>query len=140
MKTNPDPRKEDGLLDAVLRDETWQAASVAFKAEALGAFRTRQRMRRLTRWGGGLCVLAVAIAGVMNWLRPARTAAPQIVRHPTVLPKPPERPGYLSDAELLRQFPAGSCFIAEVDGKKELIFFSPELERTYMAKANPPGN
>ncbi len=140
MKTNPDSERDGALLDAVLRDEAWQTASAALKAEALGTFRTRQRARRLARWGGGLCVLAAIVTGAVQWLGPARVASPQIARTPIAAPEPPERPGYLSDAELLSQFPAGSCFIAEVDGKKELIFVSLELERTYMAKANPPGN
>ena len=35
MRTNTDPERDDALLDAMLCDESWQAASAAFKAEAL---------------------------------------------------------------------------------------------------------
>ena len=46
-----------------------------------------------------------------------------------VLPTPDERPGALppiegelNDQELVALFPEGSCFIAEVNGKKKLVF------------------
>ena len=44
-------------------------------------------------------------------------------------------PRYLTDGELLALFPNGSCFLAEVDGKKELIFLDPEVERQCMSEA-----
>ncbi len=44
------------------------------------------------------------------------------------------------DDALLAAFPRGSCFIAEVDGKKELIFFNPQLKRTYVAESGARGN
>jgi hypothetical protein len=76
MRTNPDPEQDDALLDALLRDENWQSASAALKAEALGTFRARQRVRRLTRWAGSMVALAAVMAGLVHWLdRPA--AAPR---------------------------------------------------------------
>ena len=72
MRTNSDPERDDALLDAMLRDENWQTASAAFKAEALRTFRVRQRVRRLTRWAGSVAALAAVIAGVVHWFgRPA---------------------------------------------------------------------
>jgi hypothetical protein len=131
MKTNPD--REDTLLDAVLRDESWQTNNAAFKAEALGTFRTRQRVRRLTRWAGGAVVLAVVVAGAVHW-RGRPTATPrQFVASRVEAPKKTEKPRYLTDEELLASFPKGSCFIAEVDGKKELVFFDPNVERKFVA-------
>jgi hypothetical protein len=140
MKTNPDPERDDALLDAVLGDEGWQASSAAFKAEALGTFRTRQRQRRLTRWAACAAVVAVAGAGAMHWLG---GPAPKPQEVAVIRPEPPKvaaRPRYLSDAELLASFPAGSCFLAEVDGQKELIFLDPNVERTYVARPNPPSD
>jgi hypothetical protein len=50
----------------------------------------------------------------------------------------PENGKYLTDDELLALFPAGSCFLAEVDGKKKLVFFDPEVEREYVSDAGAP--
>jgi len=128
------------LLDATLRDETWQAASAAFKAEALRTFRVRQRVRRLTRWAGGVAALAAAIAGVAHWFSPRATAPRPIMVAHVEVPRAPAKPRLLTDAELVAAFPKGSCFIAEVDGKKELIFLDSKLERTYLARSGAPGD
>ena len=140
MRTNIDPERDDALLDAMLRDESWQAASAAVKAQALQTFRTRQRVRRLARWTGSVAALVVAIVGVAHWFSRGTTPArPIMVAHITV-PKAPDSPRHLTDAELVAAFPKGSCFIAEVDGRKELVFFDPEVERTYVARPGARGN
>jgi hypothetical protein len=140
MRTNPDPEREDALLDAALRDETWQAASTAFKAEALRTFRTRQRVRRLTRWAGSVAALAAVLAGLAHWVGRPVPAPRQVMVALTQAPKAPDKPRHLTDQDLVAAFPKGSCFIAEVDGRKELVFFDPEVERTYMARPGARGN
>ncbi len=40
-----------------------------------------------------------------------------------------------SDEELLALFPRGSCILAEIDGRKELVFLDPKLERLYLSRA-----
>jgi hypothetical protein len=45
----------------------------------------------------------------------------------------------LTDAELVAAFPKGSCFIAEVDGKKELVFFDPKVEHACVARSGARG-
>jgi len=133
MNTNPDPEREDALLNTVLRDESWQGTSAAFKAEAMGTFRARQRVRRLARWTSGALVLAAVVAGAVHWLgRPAK-APRQLAVKQAKPPEQTEKPRYLTDEELLASFPKGSCFLAEVDGKKELIFLDPNVERIYLA-------
>ena len=140
MRANSDPEREDALLDAMLRDETWQAASAGFKAEALRTFHARQRVRRLTRWAGSVAALAAVIAGVVHWLdRP--TPAPRQIRVALIeAPRAPEKPRHLTDQDLVAAFPKGSCFIAEVDGKKELVFLDPALQHTYVARSGAAGN
>jgi hypothetical protein len=140
MRLNPDPEREDALLDATLRDETWQAASAAFKAEAVRTFRTRQRVRRLTRWAGSVAVLAAVLAGVVHWFGRPSPAPRQVMVALTQAPKAPDKPRHLTDQELVAAFPEGSCFIAEVDGRKELVFFDPEVEHTYVARLGVRGN
>ena len=133
MKTNPDFEPDDVLIDAVLDDDSWQNASAAFKAEAVGAFRRRQRVRRIARGSGAVTGVAVILAGVVLGLNHPAVRPPIVVE-----PAPPKvaaAPRYLSDEQLLASFPAGSCFIAEVEGRKELVFVDPKLERLYVSGA-----
>ncbi len=134
MKTNPDPENDDVLLEAVLRDDGWLTANSAAKARALGVFRARQRVRRWTRWGGGVAALALTAACAAHWLAGPVAVSPQRRAIRTAEPPPvkPEKAKYLTDDELLALFPAGSCFLAEVDGKKKLVFFDPKVEREYV--------
>jgi hypothetical protein len=59
--------------------------------------------------------------------------------HPEA-PKTPDAPRRLTDEELVAAFPKGSCFIAEVDGKKELVFLDPKVQRTYVARSSNGGD
>jgi hypothetical protein len=140
MRTNSDPESDDTLLDAVLRDEGWEAASAAFKTEALRTLRVRRCIRRLIRGAGSVAVLAAMVAAVAYWSgRPPATPR-QITVANTAILKATAQPRYLTDAELVAAFPKGSCFIAEVDGKKELVFFDPKVERAYVARPGVRGN
>jgi hypothetical protein len=146
MKTNLDPERQqdEALLDAMLRDDTWQTASAAFKCEALNAFHAGHRLRRVRRRVIGVAVVMGLIAtGVYFSNNP--DASPQLTNRPlpasiptTPLPPPPPpsepEPQHLTDQELLAAFPKGSCFIAEVDGKKELVFLDPQLAKAYLAR------
>jgi len=38
----------------------------------------------------------------------------------------------LTYGELIALFAPGSCFLAEVDGKKKLVFYDPNVERQYV--------
>jgi hypothetical protein len=139
MKTNPDPDPEDALLEAVLRDDAWQAAHAAGKAQALGVFCARQRVRRWSRWAGGLAALAVVAACAAHWW--AGLLAQVVPRLADQAPPPPAQPAksiYLTDSQLLALFPQGSCFLAEVDGKKKLVFFDPKVEREYVSYGGEP--
>jgi hypothetical protein len=140
MRTNPDPEREDALLDATLRDEAWLSASATFKAEALRTFRTRQRIRRLTRWAGSVAALAAVLAGLAHWVGRPAPAPRQVMVALTQAPKAPDKPRHMTDQDLVAAFPKGSCFIAEVDGRKELVFFDPEVERTYVARLGARSN
>jgi hypothetical protein len=139
MKTNPDPDNEDPLLEAILRDDDWQAANAAGKAEALRLFQTRRRIRCLTQWGGGLAGLAMLAVCAAHWLaRPPAPIPVRVAQTAPAPPAPPEKSIYLTDGQLLALFPRGSCFLAEVDGKKKLVFFDPEVEREYVSDAVAP--
>jgi hypothetical protein len=133
MKTNPD--FEDPLLDAVLGDDEWQAVNAAAKAKAMGAFHARQRRRRFIRGTSGIVALTAILAGGFYWVnRPTNNSSAKIIAVPEAPAKQPKTGRTLSDEQLLAAFPPGSCFIAEVNGRKELVFLEPEVERLYVAK------
>ena len=137
MNNPNDPEREDALLRSVLGDEDWQAAGGALKHRAMDAFRARQRMRRFGRWcGGGVALLALIACAV--WLgSPARTPRREAGRPPQQNRHAPAV-DYVSDEQLLASFPKGSCFIAEIDGRKQLVFLNPQRARTYVADPNSP--
>jgi hypothetical protein len=134
MRMIPDPERDDALLDAMLRDETWQAASAGFKADALRTFRTRQRLRRLARWTGSAAAVTAMMAAALYGLGRHSTPRRPVTLAHAIMPVVAPRARQLSDAELVAAFPKGSCFIAEVDGKKQLVFFDPKVERACLAR------
>lgn|SRR5487761_2755515 len=135
MSPNLDPERENVLLDAVLQDEAWQGTNATLKAGALAAFRRRQRLRRLTRVAAAALVLCASAAVALRWPRPpAATPSPVVTRRDPA-PQNPEPVHYLTDEELLALFPRGSCVLAEIDGRKELVFLDPKLERLYLSRA-----
>jgi hypothetical protein len=140
MKTNRDRECEDRLLDAVLQDESWQTTSAAFKADALGTFRARQRRLKLVRGSACVVALATVVAGVLLGWGPREAAPAKNAVEPTDASRKSAASHYLTDEELLASFPEGSCLLAEVDGRKELVFLDPSVERLYLAKPNEPGN
>ena len=140
MNRNFDPERDDWLLDRVLDDEGWQQACAALKTAAVGTFRARQRQRRWMRRAGAVAIVAVgmAIDAAVHWHgRRQAPLPPQIASKEPAPPVASAAPRYLTDQELLALFPRGSCFLAEVGGKKQLVFFNPEDERTYLAKPYP---
>ena len=140
MRTDFDPEPSDPLLDAALRDEPWRTASAVFKGKALAALRHRRRQRRLAGWAGGVVAVAAVIAAAGHWLGRPAAAPRQLAMARPELPKPAHEPPRMTDAELIAAFPRGSCFIAEVDGKKELVFFDPKVERACVDRVGVRGN
>lgn len=136
MNTNPDFEREDALLNAVLRDETWQATDAACKAEALGAFLARQRVRRLARWTACTVALGAVVGCGVYWFGHPRAAPPQMAARPSEPPRESGTPRYLTDQELVASFPKGSCFLAEIDGKKKLVFLDRNVERQCFFQAD----
>jgi hypothetical protein len=134
MNRNRDFEKDDALLDAVLADESWQETNAACKAAALGTFRARQRARRTMRWAGCAALLVALVGCAVYWLGHSVTAPHQIAVSPPHSPEKAETQRYLSDAELIAAFPEGSCFLAEIDGQKQLVFLNEKVERQYVSR------
>jgi hypothetical protein len=140
MRMKSEPDRDDALVDAMLNDNEWQVASAAFKTQAMRAFHGRQRLRRLIRWGTSVLVLAAMITAAVHWSNRVLAPPQQMAMVPAAAPKIPDAPRRLTDEELVAAFPKGSCFIAEVDGKKELVFLDPKVERSYVARAGTGSN
>jgi hypothetical protein len=138
MKPESEFEPEESLIEAALRDDGWQAANAAVKAEALKAFRGRQRARRLTRWAGTTAAVALAAGAAFHWLARRQDLAPTIATQPVPVKTATNSPAQLTDQQLLACFPQGTCFIAEVDGVKKLVFFNPDAERNYVAYPSVP--
>jgi hypothetical protein len=123
MNNGPES-EEDLLLKAALADDEWKTLSATLKNRSLQAFRHRRNIRRCLR-GGIICAVLLAIVIEASRFRPtpARplSAVHQAMATAAATPAP-EIPR-LSDQEVLALFPSGSCAIAEIDGRKQLVFF-----------------
>ncbi len=139
MKPESEFEPEESLIEAALRDD-WQAANAGLKAEALRVFKGRQRARRLTRWAGFAAALAIAAGAALHWLARPTDRAPAVATQPVPISTATNSPGQLTDQQLLACFPNGSCFIAEVDGEKKLVFYNPDAEHNYVAYPTVPAH
>jgi len=131
MNMNRDPECEDPLLEVLLRDETWQRASAALKEDALGRLRARRRARRLIHWTAGMAGLLLVLGCGLYWFGYGPVPAAPPAKAAGALAKS-ESTRFLSDAELLASFPQGTCFLAEINGRKELIFLDRSDEQNYL--------
>ncbi len=138
MKPESEFEPEESLIEAALRDDHWQAANASVKADALRAFHTRQRARRLMRWAGTAAAAVIAAGVGVLWLARPDYLASKRPPQPVQAPRATNSPAQLTDQQLLACFPEGTCFIAEVDGRKQLVFYEPDAERTYVAHPAAP--
>ncbi|HTB62415.1 MAG TPA: hypothetical protein VK737_02405 [Opitutales bacterium] len=147
MKNEPEPNRDDALLDAVLGGDTWPELNAAAKNAALAEFHVVQRRRRVRIWLAQAAAIMLLAAGVAWWPHATTTApAPKpttfatnnMTKQATAIPtqtataltaKPVATgPHYISEAEMLALFPQGSCTIAEVNGQQQLLFFDHKVE------------
>lgn len=135
MNIDPERKAKEALLDAVLKDDVWQTTDQELRTLAVDAIRGHRRRRRLRRMAavalGLMAVIGLALRGPRSW--PTAALAP--VTAPTDPSSAPSshRDHYLSDDELLSQFPPGSCVLVEVDDRKHLVFLDRHVERVHLA-------
>mgnify|MGYP003574957822 CR=1 FL=1 len=98
-------------------------------ATALRAFRSRRRHRKLAT-AALLIALVTAILSLQlnSKQQPVRPLARTVPSSPTLEKHPAAT---LTDEELLAHFPPGACFLAEVNGKKILVFNDPALKKQF---------
>ena len=97
-------------------------------------------MRRAAFISGAAALVTALVAGSLLFrasernktgiqaTMPVRTESK---RPSSVQAEAPTKDATLTDEQLLAFFPADSCFIAEADGRKILVFRSPELRQKY---------
>ena len=99
--------------------------------QALKAFRRRHAFRRLRTCIAAFCAFsAFLIAFRRPDVPPPELPSPGPVA--LVSSTKGEGSPILDDQQLLQSFPPGSCFLAEVNGRKILVFTDPAVEKLYL--------
>ena len=138
----PEPKQR--LLNDVLQDETETGAEApeAAKQHVLAAFRRGRFLRRIamvSRWAAVIVVLAV---GSFLFHGPLTKNGFPGQPGPGV-PGPPKNAPVteavvsaplptLTDEQLLASFPRDTCYLAEVEGRKILVFADSNDRRKYL--------
>ena len=139
MNNEPSDEKRR-LLNEVFRTDSFDAFSGQLKERAWAEFRRARFIRRIALISSATAaVMALVTGGLLfraSERSKTRTLATTPVRteakRPTaVQAEAPANDATLTDEQLLAFFPADSCFIAEADGRKILVFRSPELRQKY---------
>ena len=131
MKTVKQVRDEDdsGLLNAVLADDNWHALNSGLKRQALAAMAQARRRRRLRVQIGQAALVVMLLGSLAWWFRQPDSRTIATVPAPDS-PRPiTHQERFISEEEMLALFPPGSCVVAEIDGRKELVFFDAEAAR-----------
>lgn len=124
---NPED-SDDRLLDALLAD---QAALDAMRSAGLVAMRHRRWQHAARMIFAGAAAAVFIICATQPW-RDRTSSADQgnaLARIETRLPSATRD---LTDEELLRQFPPGTCTLAEMNGQKTLVFLTEEARVNYL--------
>ena len=135
---NAERDERERLLKDVLGGESFETFNAESKQRAMGAFRRAHLMRRALTSAGMVGVLGlVAVGGMMAYQWDRRQAAGEGISQVASANSPgATKPELISEEQLVALFPAESCFVAEVDGKKLLVFRSAELRKQYLYEPN----
>jgi hypothetical protein len=136
----PDPRQR--LLNDILQDEPGTAAAAAARQHAMAEFRRGRFLRRIamtSRLAAVIVALAIGcflfrvpltnvrssgLAGSVVSAPPKQAETTETMRS-TPLPT-------LTDEQLLASFPPDTCYLAEVEGRKILVFADSTVRRKYL--------
>jgi hypothetical protein len=128
MKTVDPNRQPDlgGLVDAVLADDSWRDLSSDLKGRALATLAQARRRRHL-RNRVGQAALAITLLGSLAWWfhSPASNRGRATLASNSAAPTAAADDRFITESQMLAMFPPGSCVVAEVDGRKQLVFLDP---------------
>jgi len=129
------------LLNELFRADSLDPLSGRLKEQAWAEFRRARFIRRIALISSAAAVVTALVAGGLLFRASERNKTRALV---TTIPVQTEskqpaavqaeasaNDATLTDEQLLAFFPPDSCFIAEADGRKILVFRSPELKQKY---------
>ena|SRR5690348_15106031 len=128
--------RERRLLADVLGGDSFAAFDYELKRKSLAEFRRARFIRR-----AGIISVVVALlaaAGGSLLFMHSQPGHVFVDSPPIQLPANPNstaikaNAGIITEAQLVGLFPSNTCFIAEVEGRKVLVFRSEELRRKYL--------
>jgi hypothetical protein len=129
------------LLNEVFRTDSIGSFSGQLKERAWAEFRRARFIRRIALISSATAAVTALVAGGLLFRASERhktralvTTIPVLTesKQPAAVPAAAHaNDGTLTDEQLLAFFPADSCFIAEADGRKILVFRNPELRQKY---------
>ena len=128
------------LLNEVFRTDSFDAFSGQLKQRAWAEFRRARFIRRIALISTVAAVVTALVTGGLLFRASERNKTrsfatmpvrPEAKRSMALQAEAPVNGAMLTDEQLLAFFPADSCFIAEADGRKILVFRSPELRQKY---------
>ena len=128
------------LLNEVFRTDSIDLFGGQLKERAWAEFRRARFMRRIALISGAAAAVTALVAGGLLFRASERNKTRDFATMPVrteskrptaVEAKAPANDATLTDEQLLAFFPADSCFIAEVDGRKILVFRDAELRKKY---------
>jgi hypothetical protein len=127
MKTEADVYPDTPVLEAAIADETFSSFAASLQQAGIRAVRHHRHIRQVQIALAQLtCVVGLA---TLFWFT---RSEPQQLAHvaPVIAPATHGAASahYISEAQMLAMFPNGSCALAEVNGRKELVFL--ELSST----------
>ncbi len=135
MKTDSEHKQR--LLDEVLVEDApsdWQGEN---KRRAVAAFRrgrTVSRVAFVARLAAIIIALGVAVVGLKVYFA-NETSGNRHANETTASLAPDRAPKplpTLTDEELIARFPPNTCTLAEVDGRKVLLFADIQLQKKFM--------
>jgi hypothetical protein len=120
------------LLNDLLQDDASHEWRAHGKEKALAAFRQARLWKRVGLVSRLAAVIAVLAGGAFLYYTHLLKNSPvpplnELASQPVAAPLPT-----LTDDQLLASFPANTCYLAEVDGRKILVFVDPELQKKYV--------
>ncbi len=139
MNDEPSDEKRR-LLNEIFRTDSFDAFSGQLKERAWAEFRRARFARRITLISSATAAVTALVAGGLLFRASERNKTRSLATMPVqteskrstaVQSEAPANDATLTDEQLLAFFPADSCFIAEVDGRKILVFRDPELRQKY---------
>ena len=137
-----DERSDDKrrLLNEVFRAESMDSFSGQLKERAWAEFRRARFIRRIALISGSAIAVTALVAGGLLFRASDRNKTKSLAKVPvrfgpkqptTIQADAPTNNVTITDEQLLAFFPTDSCFIAEVEGRKILVFRDPEVRQKY---------